>query len=269
MKFYENSILRSIVLPLLKRMGRDITIKHHFTGDSLLLHSYRHKGYWYHGKHREESTIEMFKKCIKQGNNVIEVGGHIGYMSLLFSQLAGDKGKVFVFEPSINNLPYIRENIKKKANVQLIEKGAGDKNETATFFMDNLTGQNNSFVEDFDGFKSNQSASYDKSSGLTKVEVPIVTLDSFVLSENINNVNFIKIDVEGFEYEVLLGAKDLLKKYHPSIMVEVQRNQAPLADFLFELNYKLYDDNGFQLDKKGIESCNSQNVFAFFNEEEK
>jgi FkbM family methyltransferase len=257
------SILRRIILPLLRYLGRDIRIKHHYTGDTLTINSYLHKGYWFHGKNRESKTIQIFQQKIDQANTVIEVGGHIGYMSLLFSNLVANQGKVYVFEPGLNNLPYIRKNISNKTNVELIEKGVGDEDKIATFFMDNLTGQNNSFVEDFEGFKSNKSASFDSKAEIKSVEVKLVKLDTFITEQKVDKVDFIKIDVEGFEYEVLKGAITLIAAYKPIIMVEIQSNQALIADFFINQDYILFDEDMNKLSKNDIEACGSNNVFAF------
>src|SRR5690349_12289207 len=110
MKLNEIGLLRRILIPLLNRWSPgDITLRHHWTGESVRLHSFRHKGYWYHGRRREEETMRLFSQLLKPGDSVIEVGGHIGYISLYFKALV-EHGDVFVFEPGANNLPYIRQN---------------------------------------------------------------------------------------------------------------------------------------------------------------
>src|SRR5690349_9209822 len=104
--------LRKIFIPLLKWLNLgDISIKHHYTGRKMVLDAFKHKGYWYHGKQRELHTISAIKNLLKPGDCVIKVGGHIGYMTVLFSNLVSNKGKIVVFEPGKNNLSYLRRNI--------------------------------------------------------------------------------------------------------------------------------------------------------------
>ena len=79
--------MRKIILFILKNLKFDFKLKHHYTGFNFLLNSYYHKGYWYYGSKREYSTIENFFKIIQKGDYVIEVGGHIGYFSTLFSNI--------------------------------------------------------------------------------------------------------------------------------------------------------------------------------------
>ena len=98
----------------------------------------------------------LFKKLINKGDTVIEVGGHIGFISLYFSKLVGKEGIVYVFEPGINNLPYLKNNVKEKHNIVLIEKGVGSSNARMPFYIENLSGQNNSFIKDYDMFIQNK-----------------------------------------------------------------------------------------------------------------
>lgn len=231
-------MLRRVVLPLLKWTSIDVGVSHPWVPKQrVALNSFRHKGYWYHGKAREKNSMELFAKLIAPGSCVVEVGGHIGFISQYFSHLVGEGGKVFVFEPGSNNLPYIRRNIAKCPNVKLIEKGVGAENGSAAFFEESLTGQNNSFVRDFQGFLENAEAAH-VSAKVTTRDVEIVTLDHYFCD---TPPDFIKIDVEGFEYSVLRGAKALSQKHHPALMVEVQADRSEIWNFLSDANYVLFN----------------------------
>lgn len=231
-------MLRRIVLPLLRWTSIDVGFSHPWVPKQrVALNTFRHKGYWFHGKAREKNSMELFAKLIAPGSRVVEVGGHIGFISQYFSNLVGGNGKVFVFEPGSNNLPYIRRNVAKCPNVKLIEKGVGAENGSATFFEESLTGQNNSFVRDFQGFLENAEAAH-VAAKVTSREVEIVALDHFFPDAP---PDFIKIDVEGFEYSVLRGAETLCEKYHPALMVEVQADRTEIWNFLSRLNYVLFN----------------------------
>jgi FkbM family methyltransferase len=244
------SILRKYFLKIFKTINPgDITIKHHWTGDSFLLHSFRHKGYWYYGKNREKKTMIVFEKLIKNDFVVIEVGGHIGYISLFFSSLAKN-GKVYVFEPGENNLPYTRKNLTNKVNIKLIEKGIGDKNETIPFYMEDLTGQNNSFVKDFDGYKNNKQEAGVQSI-VTEKSIECITLDSFAEMEQMQKIDFIKIDIEGFEYNAILGMRNCIAKFTPIMMVEIQSNFNEIYNYFSGLNYIFLNEDR--------EVCNTSN----------
>ena len=136
-------------MPLLKRVDRDITIRHHWTGEALRLHVFRHRGYWYHGKRREQETMTAFAKLIAAGDHVIEVGGHIGYITMYLGSLVGAKGSVTVFEPSPNNLRYLTANIAAKPWIELREAALTNYTGTATFYTEDLTGQNSSLLQSY------------------------------------------------------------------------------------------------------------------------
>jgi len=156
---HNNKLIRPIFMKALKILDFDISIKHHWTSLAFKLNLFKHKGYWYHGKKRENSTMRLFGSLIDIGDTVVEVGGHIGYISLYFSKLVGHKGGVIVFEPGNNNIPYISKNIENIENIRLIKKAVGDFSGEIDFFEENLTGQNNSIVENFEGFIENSKAS--------------------------------------------------------------------------------------------------------------
>jgi len=110
-------IVRPFIIKLLKTTAFNIYIKNKFTSDKLFLNTYKHKSYWYYASRREEKTMSFFGSNIKKGDTVIEVGGHIGFITQYFSRLVGNNGRVIVFEPGENNLPYIKKNIKGKNNI--------------------------------------------------------------------------------------------------------------------------------------------------------
>jgi hypothetical protein len=100
----------------------DVTIRHHYTGDPFRLHSFRHKAYWSNGRRRDELEMATFAELVRPGDNVIEVGGHIGYVSLYFAWLVGCHGRVHVFEAGPDNLPYLRGNVAFHKQVTVVER---------------------------------------------------------------------------------------------------------------------------------------------------
>ena len=194
------SRLRRVVLPVLARVNPgDITIRNPRTRDRLRLHSFKHRGYWFHGRSREQVSMEIFASCIEPGDVVLEVGGHIGFVTQYFSSLVGPHGRVVVFEPGPNNLPYLHSNVDGLANVTIVEAAAGAEEGEAVLYVEELTGQNNSLVQGFAGLADNE-----KSAGVSghaaAVATRVTVLDTHVPG---SGVDLVKIDVEGFELEVL------------------------------------------------------------------
>jgi FkbM family methyltransferase len=247
-KLNENPLLRSIGLPLLKALNRDISIRHHWLDRKIKLNLFAHKGYWFHGRLRETHEMHAIRAMIAPGDTVVEVGGHIGYMSLWFAECAGHNsgGSVTVFEPGSNNLPYIRHNLAGVDQIRLIEKGCGSAAGKLEFFEDSLTGQNNSFVTSFEGLRANIEAAPNVEVRINKRTVDVVRLD-----EELGSVapDFVKIDVEGYELPVLQGAHRWFypEQKPPIIMIEVQADHDEIRDWMHERGYTLFDIDGQEI----------------------
>lgn len=240
----ENKLLRAIGLPLLQAFNRDISVKHHWLKRKIRLNLFAYKGYWFHGSRREAEEMKAIRALIAPGDTVVEVGGHIGYISLWFAECVGQNvgGTVTVFEPGSNNLPYIRRNVAGVDQIKLIEKGCGAAAGKLEFFEDSLTGQNNSFVASFEGLRSNIEAAPNVEIQINTRSVDVVRLDSELSSAP----DFIKIDVEGYELPVLLGASGWFGpcRKPPIIMIEVQADHAKIVAWLHERGYTLFDIDG-------------------------
>lgn len=244
----KNPLLRSLALPLLKAINRDISIRHHWLDCQVKLNLFAHKGYWFHGRRREAEEMRAIRALITPGNSCVEVGGHIGYISRWFAECAGQNsgGRVTVFEPGSNNLPYIRQNVADVGNIRLIEKGCGSAAGKLEFFEDSLTGQNNSFVASFEGLRSNMEAAPNVDVQINNRIVDVVRLDA-----ELGGVppDFLKIDVEGYELPVLQGASGWYGsgRRPPIIMIEVQADHDAIGVWMHERGYSLYDIHGEEI----------------------
>lgn len=238
-------LLRTVILKIVKATAFDTTIKHHYTNRKFLLNTYNHKGYWYHGANREANTVKMFQSWVKPGNYVLEIGAHIGYFSTLYADLVGKNGKVDVFEPSDKNAKYLEQNIGYLGDlasiVSVVKKGAGDVNEQLTFYIDPISGQNNSFVPEFDGFITSREKSAESHAEIITEIVDVITLDSYFESAT-RFPNFVKIDVEGFEWNVVQGFKTTIAKAKPSLMIEIQADADKIFEFFYSQGYTIFND---------------------------
>jgi FkbM family methyltransferase len=145
----------------------------------------------------EEQVTNIFKKLLKRGMSVIDVGAHIGYYSLLSARLVGEEGKVFSFEPELNNYNDLLNNISLNnfMNIQAVKSGVGDKNEFSNLFISKTWSGKHSLTRISSDIKDS-------------VRVPVITLDSYINSQKID---LIKTDTEGNDLKVLLGAKNTTK----------------------------------------------------------
>jgi FkbM family methyltransferase len=250
-------LIRPLFLRALRMMARDRTIINPWTGDVLRLNTFRHKGYWYFGKSREKETMERFAAMIKPGDTVIEVGGHIGFIAQYFAKLVGPSGRLIVFEPGSNNLPYIEANLAGRKHVTLERMAVSSEPGEAEFFEDNLTGQNNSLLDDYKGADG-----VGRTHGMTLVRskriVKLTTLADY-MSNLSGNVDFLKIDIEGHELAALEGARSVFDRIK-AIMVEVTEQQEAVGNLLAEYGFQFFDPAGNRLPR--VTATFSGNLFA-------
>lgn len=144
----------------------------------------------------ETKYDNSFSGALQQGDCVWDVGANVGYYTRLFSERVGERGKVFAFEPSPVNFERLSTACATLDNVTLFQSGLGKENSKLRFQQgtDDL-GATSRIVDA-------------ESEGLA---VDIRSGASLISSEDALLPNAIKIDVEGFEYEVLEGLGEHLK----------------------------------------------------------
>jgi FkbM family methyltransferase len=242
--------LRRIVLPLMQRLNPgDIYIRHHWTRERFVLDAFKHKSYWYHGKRREQATMLLFAELVAPDDWVLEVGGHIGYVTLYLAQLTGPSGQVSVFEPGPNNLPYLRRNVAAQPQVEVLEQAVAERAGSVRFHLENLTGQNNSLLEHYRVREFNEKAGFVADRNAASIDVDCTTLDDFMRTHRRRRSapSFIKIDVEGAELRVLQGMPELLRG-GPALMVEVTENAPEVLELLGAAGYQPHSDQRVRID---------------------
>lgn len=157
----------------------------------------------------EKVTTGLFKKVVKKGNVVVDLGANIGYFTLLAAKIVGPEGKVFSFEPEPKNYGYLEKNIELNNynNVQSFQKAVADKNgKTRLYICDYDTGHHT--INNFEGVRAYSQGRLVKEKS---VEIETVTLDEFFKGKE-ELIDVIKMDVEGAEALVLAGMDNILKK---------------------------------------------------------
>ena len=186
----------------------------------------------YSNKKYEQYFDDLFSSKILSNFVVYDVGANIGYYSNIYSKLVGESGKGFSFEPSIINFEKLRFNTKENTNIFPFNVAIGET-ETKLFLSQG---------EDEIGANSRLS----KSSNDKGNWIHCRTLDSFL--EEIEVPNAIKIDVEGYEIEVLNGASLLLANQKLKVIG-------------IELHSKILNERGINSPEKIVENILLKNGF--------
>lgn len=173
----------------------------------------------------EKDSWEIYhiNKILKSGDVIFDVGANFGYYSIKIVNILNKNCKVFAFEP--NPRTYIRlvKNIELNNYNDVItaqQTGLGDSEEAANIIA-NINNSGGSYI--------NENGKGEK--------VPITTLDKYCRQNCISQISFIKIDVEGFEEKVLLGAAESIAKFKPVILIELnpttlRRQESSIAEIV-------------------------------------
>jgi len=161
----------------------------------------------------EKENFAFLKSSCGEGATILDIGAHIGLFSTVAAKIAGEYGKIFAFEPAPATIPVLHQTIKINELGSLITP--------VNQAMGKEVGNTTFFVSDNEADNSNSLISYKEDRILNGVEVEVNTIDNFVSTRKLSKINFIKIDVEGAEYDTLLGGRQVFLKYKPHVIVAI------------------------------------------------
>lgn len=177
------------------------------------------------------------------GGLFVDVGANFGWYTCLFGKISGKSGQLVAFEPDLENLVLLKENLKSNEieNVNIIEAAVGEKiGKTVLRFAPDSNPGMHSLVQ-------LPHTTLDPSGR----EVSIVTLDD-ALRPFAGKISLLKIDVEGFEIDALLGATETLSRcekilveYSPEFLRSAGRNPTDLIKILCDNDFEIFNlENG-------------------------
>src|SRR5262249_21649006 len=146
------------------------------------------------------SEAHLVRSLLVPGMNVADVGANIGYYTLMFAQVVGPKGRIVAIEPCPDNLPELKLNVErnKLRNVEIIPKAVGNEQKEIGL----RSGINSGVVRD--------------------ETTPAYSVEQDLLDNIITGpIDFMKLDVEGYEGFALEGAQRILSKYRPTVFLEI------------------------------------------------
>jgi FkbM family methyltransferase len=154
----------------------------------------------------ERAEFEALDRALRPGMVVVDVGANVGLHSVFFAARVGPAGKVIALEPEPDNYRYLTDNVRRNGltNVDAVLAGAGAREAAMTLNL--LPG----------GMGGHSFAPVD---GGTPIEVRVVRLDDF-LPQRTARVDLVKIDVEGFEVQVVAGLMETLARDRPTLLIE-------------------------------------------------
>lgn len=151
--------------------------------------------YPYFKRRQDKEEIALMQKHIKKGDVILDIGANIGFYTQILSGLVGAAGKVYAFEPDETNYNYLIKNVGHLKNVVFYNKAVSDKPGKITLYHSDLLNVDH---------KTYQTENY-----ISTTEIDCIAIDD-IISEN--KVDFIKIDIQGYEYFAFKGMQQILEK---------------------------------------------------------
>jgi FkbM family methyltransferase len=168
------------------------------------------KTIFYHGYY-EGREIRIVKKLLRADDIILDIGANIGSWTLIFGKLA-PAGKVYAFEPS-NTFIQLQKNLSLNPRLTRIDTfNIALGNENGFGEIDQTYGETSN-----DGMKRMVTPPL-----LTSMaNIPMTTLDAWSSKHALHKLDWIKIDTEGMEYQIILGGKQVISRFKPKILLEV------------------------------------------------
>ncbi len=146
---------------------------------------------------QDASELKLICSLVKPGASVLDIGANIGFYTEVFSKLVGPSGQVHAFEPEETNFKYLLGNCEKFKNVKLINKAVSDKTGPIKIYLSKMLNVDHRTYP-FDDYSQ-------------VIEIKATTIDDYLALNNITKVDFIKMDIQGFEMAAFKGMEKTLK----------------------------------------------------------
>lgn len=191
----------------------------------IYLHGYYVKEYQY-----EQFMLRIAEKC----NTIFDVGANIGYYTVQFAN--NSKDTVYAFEPMTHQFDMLHRNLQLNSitNVHTTKKIVSNRDDQERIF--------------FSGFENTGKSSLVKKTHDYE-DISSVTLDSFCENHQIETIDLVKIDVEGYEFKVLEGLKRMLKEgkvTHLFVellemnLIQAGSSSQEICDFMYQFGYEVF-----------------------------
>ncbi|MFQ5470931.1 MAG: FkbM family methyltransferase [Gammaproteobacteria bacterium] len=165
--------------------------------------------------------FDLYSKYVQPSSIAVDVGANVGIHSLVMSRCVGATGAVYSYEPSKTIFERLSRNV-------LV-------NDTGNIVVNNVAVGHHSGEIGFADHSNGSNIGISHIDEASSLKVPLVTLDDHL--EGVGRIGFIKIDVEGYELDVIKGAQKILEEFRPVLVMEFNAERYDLTELLAALPY--------------------------------
>jgi FkbM family methyltransferase len=162
---------------------------------------------------------------VRRGDNVLDIGANVGAHAVFLSHLVRGDGKVLAFEPLAPNIDALRETIRRRSrisNISIYQLALGNPGKPREEVVIRVPGNDLTQAS----LKVQGAGSWEGKTGVREYSASLTSLDAETEVQALPSIDFIKIDVEGGELDVLKGATQTILRHHPLIYCEVYEKWA-------------------------------------------
>tara|TARA_R110002051_G_scaffold292072_1_gene356322 strand:- start:15640 stop:16419 length:780 start_codon:yes stop_codon:yes gene_type:complete len=218
------------------------------------LHWISLRGMNYGGGHSPHDSGEIFllnhiKNNTKGQTTIFDVGANIGQYANLANKVFESNCLIYSFEPVESTFSALKKNTKNHENIIAVNKGMAEEVGQSKIYYNGPGSVQSSLIED-------EFSPYSETIELT-------TIDGFCISNQINKIHLLKLDVEGYEYNALLGAKNSLNNID-YIQFEFGNKQVDSRNFLIDFIKILDDFKIYRLIQNGFVEVDANPINEIF-----
>lgn len=182
----------------------------------------------------ERQETALIKRLLKPDDIFVDVGAHIGYYTVVAAEIL-TRGEAIAYEPEVNNFELLEKNTEDYNNIKTLPVAIGSESGVRKLYVsEKNTGDHRLYATPNDERYANG--------------IQIISLDDSLLPI-INRINFLKIDTQGFEIEVLMGGKGIIKnspniniliEYSPALLRLAGHSPGELIGMLIDMGFHIY-----------------------------
>lgn len=176
--------------------------------------------FWRGIESHEPLSVRVWTSLVSDSKTVLDIGANSGVFSVLTSEFGPKNVKIIGFEPLPRIMDLYQTNLALNSiEATFVQKAVSNTIGKAVFFdMEGFDNQIGSLIK-------KHVENHKHHTSIQKIEVDVTTVDSELKALNVDSVDLIKIDVEGVEDQALSGMKNTLRKYMPSVLIEISNRE--------------------------------------------